>query len=279
MVISFTKMHGLGNDFVVIDGVRQSISLKPAQMQRMADRHFGIGCDQILLVESTQEAGIDFRYRIFNADGGEVEQCGNGARCFARFVVDKGLTDKKEIAVSTLSGVLRPRLEDNGEVTVEMGVPRFTPEEIPFLADKQQDHYDLEVNGKTIKVYVVSMGNPHVLQIVQDIDMAPVQLQGPLLQQHQRFPKRVNAGYMQIVDRSRIRLRVYERGAGETLACGSGACAAVVVGRQAGLLDAKVEVSLPGGSLKIAWGGEGEPGWLTGPASTVFDCEINLEIL
>lgn len=272
-------MHGLGNDFIVIDGVRQSISLERAQMQRMADRHFGIGCDQILLVESTQEAGIDFRYRIFNADGGEVEQCGNGARCFARFVVDKGLTDKKEIAVSTLSGVLRPRLEDDGQVTVEMGVPRFVPEEIPFLAEQQQDSYDLEVNGKTIKVYVLSMGNPHVLQIVKDIDMAPVQLQGPLLQQHERFPKRVNAGYMQIVDRSHIRLRVYERGAGETLACGSGACAAVVVGRQAGLLDAKVEVSLPGGSLNIAWQGEGEPVWLTGPASTVFDGEINLEIL
>lgn len=285
MIISFTKMHGLGNDFIVIDGVRQSISLERAQMQRMADRHFGIGCDQILLVESTQEAGIDFRYRIFNADGGEVEQCGNGARCFARFVVDKGLTDKKEIAVSTLSGVLRPRLEDDGQVTVEMGAPRFAPEEIPFLADKQQECYDLEVNGKTIKVYVVSMGNPHVLQIVKDIDMAPVQLQGSLLQQHERFPQRVNAGYMQIVDRNRIRLRVYERGAGETLACGSGACAAVVVGRQAGLLDAKVEVSLPGGSLNINWSGkiardgEGEPVWLTGPASTVFDGEINLETL
>lgn len=278
-------MHGLGNDFIVIDGVRQSISLERAQMQRMADRHFGIGCDQILLVESTQEAGIDFRYRIFNADGGEVEQCGNGARCFARFVVDKGLTDKKEIAVSTLSGVLRPRLEDDGQVTVEMGAPRFVPEEIPFLADRQQDSYNLEVNGKTIKVYVVSMGNPHVLQIVKDIDMAPVQLQGPLLQQHERFPKRVNAGFMQIVDRSHIRLRVYERGAGETLACGSGACAAVVVGRQAGLLDAKVEVSLPGGSLNIAWSGKiardggDEPVWLTGPVSTVFDGEINLEIL
>lgn len=279
MVLKFTKMHGLGNDFVVMDAMQQEISLSQEQMQRIADRHFGVGCDQILLVEPADDEAVDFRYRIFNADGGEVEQCGNGARCFARYVRDKGMTAKNQIAVSTLSGNIELRLQDDGQVTVDMGVPRFAPGDIPFITDRQKEVYDIAIDGKTVQAWVLSMGNPHVVQVVKDIDMAPLQSQGPLWQQHEQFPNRVNAGYMQIIDRDRIRLRVYERGAGETLACGSGACAAVVAGRQAGLLDAKVEVLLPGGSLQIAWEGENEPVWLTGPAVTVFEGEINLDNL
>ena len=279
MLIPFTKMHGAGNDFVVFDGVTRPIQLTPAQIRRLTDRHFGIGCDQMLLVERPLTSGADFRYRIFNADGSEVEQCGNGARCFARFVRDKGLSKKDEIAVETLSGLIHLRLEADGGVRVNMGAPRFEPSEIPFAASARQNVYDLEVGAQTLSVSVLSMGNPHAVQIVSDVDNAPVNTQGPAIATHARFPRQVNAGYMQIVDRQHIRLRVYERGAGETLACGSGACAAVVAGRQRGLLDDKVEVKLLGGSLRIAWAGEGQPVWMSGPAVTVFEGTIDLDQL
>ena len=277
MPVAFTKMHGLGNDFVVFDGVNQTISLTPEKVRRIADRHFGIGCDQVLLVERPQHADADFRYRIFNADGGEVEQCGNGARCFARFVRDRGLTAKDEIAVETLAGVIYPRIEADGQVTVNMGVPRFEPREVPFDAPQRQAVYDLDVSGTGIEVSVLSMGNPHAVQRVQDVDRAPVATLGPLIERHPRFPKGVNAGFMQVMDRARIRLRVYERGAGETLACGTGACAAVVAGRLRGWLDERVLVELPGGALRVAWRGEDEPVWMTGPATTVFEGSIDLE--
>ncbi|MEK7697646.1 MAG: diaminopimelate epimerase, partial [Pseudomonadota bacterium] len=224
MRVSFTKMHGAGIDFVVFDGVNQRVNLTPAQIRRLADRRFGVGCDQVLLVERPDAPGADFRYRIFNADGGEVEQCGNGARCFVRFVRDRGLTQKDEIVVETLGGLIRPRLEPDGEVSVDMGVPRFEPREVPFEAPARAPLYDLEVDGQTVQVSVLSMGNPHAVQLVPDVDAAPVNTQGAKIERHPRFPKRVNAGYMQIMDRRHIRLRVYERGVGETLACGSGAC-------------------------------------------------------
>jgi diaminopimelate epimerase len=278
MRLSFTKMHGLGNDFVVIDGFSRAVSLGPQQVRRIADRRFGVGCDQLLLVEPPA-AGADFRYRIFNADGGEVEQCGNGARCFARFVRDKGLTAKDEIAVETLGGTIYPRIEPDGQVTVNMGVPRFEPAEIPFAAPARQTVYDLDVNGEAVQVSVLSMGNPHAVQAVADVDAAPVLVQGPLIEGHPRFPRRVNAGFMQVVDRSHIRLRVYERGAGETLACGTGACAAVVAGRQREWLDDTVDVALPGGTLRVAWAGEGQPVWMTGPATTVFEGTLDLDRL
>ena len=277
MPVAFTKMHGLGNDFVVFDGVNQTIGLTPGKVRRIADRRFGVGCDQVLVVERPQQAGADFRYRIFNADGGEVEQCGNGARCFARFVRDRGLTSKDEIAVETLGGVIYPRIEADGQVTVNMGVPRFEPREVPFDAPQRRAVYDLDVNGTDIEVSVLSLGNPHAVQRVDDVDRTPVAIQGPLIERHPRFPKRVNAGFMQVMDRGRIRLRVYERGAGETLACGSGACAAVVAGRLRGWLDERVRVELPGGALSVAWRGEGEPVWMTGPATTVFEGSIDLE--
>lgn len=277
MTTSFTKMHGLGNDFVVIDGINQSFSLNQQKVQRLADRRFGVGCDQVLVVEAADDTAIDFRYRIYNADGGEVEQCGNGARCFARFVHDKGLTEKTEITVETSGGIIKPRLESDGSVSVDMGVPEFNPERIPFDANGRQDHYELEIENKTVEIYVLAIGNPHAVQIVKDVEMAPVLQQGPQIEQHPRFPNRVNAGFMQIIDRQHIRLRVYERGAGETLACGSGACAAVIAGRQAGLLDDKVEVSLLGGHLFITWQGEGKSVQLTGPVATVYEGEINLD--
>jgi diaminopimelate epimerase len=279
MPVPFTKMHGAGNDFVVFDGVSRPIQLTPRKIRRLADRHFGIGCDQVLLVERPTAAGADFRYRIFNADGGEVEQCGNGARCFVRFVRDKRLTAKDEIAVETLAGMIYPRLEADGGVSVNMGVPRFEPAEIPFEAATRENVYDLEVDGRNVKVSALSMGNPHAVQVVPDVDAAPVNTQGPQIERHPRFPRRVNAGYMQIVDRRHIRLRVYERGAGETLACGTGACAATVAGRQRGLLDDKVEVKLSGGTLCVSWAGEGQPVWMTGPAITVFEGTIDLEKL
>ena len=279
MPVPFTKMHGAGNDFVVFDGVSRPIQITPRKIRRLADRHFGIGCDQVLLVERPTASGADFRYRIFNADGGEVEQCGNGARCFVRFVRDKRLTTKDEIAVETLAGMIYPRLEPDGGVSVNMGVPRFEPVEVPFEAGARENVYDLEVDGRTVSVSVLSMGNPHAVQLVPDVDAAPVNTQGPQIERHARFPRRVNAGYMQIVDRRHIRLRVYERGAGETLACGSGACAAAVAGRQRGLLDDKVEVKLPGGTLRVSWAGEGQPVWMTGPAITVFEGTIDLEKL
>lgn len=279
MIVPFTKMHGTGNDFVVFDAIQHAVVLTPEKIRRLADRHTGIGCDQVLVVERPTQAGADFRYRIYNADGGEVEQCGNGARCFARFVRDRGLTDKNEFVVETICGPIRPRLEADGQVSVNMGVPRFEPSQIPFEAPTRASIYDLNVNGHTLQISAVSMGNPHAVQIVADVDVAPVATQGPLIEHHPRFPRRVNAGFMQIVDRGHIRVRVFERGVGETRACGTGACAAVVAGRQRGLLDATVEVRLVGGSLRIQWAGEGEPVWMTGPAVTVFEGTIDLEAL
>lgn len=276
MKLKFTKMHGLGNDFVVLDGVRQQFSLTPEQLRYLGDRHFGVGCDQILVVEKPTQDGVDFRYRIFNADGGEVEQCGNGARCFVRFVHEQGLTDKREIRVETMKGVIAPRLEGDGKVTVDMGVPRFLPHEIPFLHDDDVVVYNLDVADETLEVSVVSMGNPHAVQVVDSVDTAPVGEHGPLIESHERFPQRVNAGFMQVLDKHAIRLRVYERGAGETLACGTGACAAAVAGIRRGLLESPVRVSTRGGDLSIAWGGEGRPVLMTGPAETVFSGEIEL---
>ena len=276
MKLKFTKMHGLGNDFVVLDGVRQSVSLTPEQLRYLGDRHFGVGCDQILLVEKPTRPEADFRYRIFNADGGEVEQCGNGARCFARFVHDQGLTDQREIRVETQKGIIAPRLEGDGNVTVDMGEPRFLPAEIPFLHDDDVVIYNLDVADETLEISVVSMGNPHAVQVVADVETAPVGAHGPLIENHERFPQRVNAGFMQIVDRHTIRLRVYERGAGETLACGTGACAAAVAGIRRGELESPVRVTTRGGDLTIAWGGEGRPVLMTGPAVTVFYGEIEL---
>jgi len=276
MITRFTKMHGLGNDFVVFDGIHQSLSLTPEQIRFIADRRFGVGCDQVLVVDAATRAEVDFSYRIYNADGGEVEQCGNGARCFARFVRDKGLTDKDEIAVETRSGVIYPRIQPDNEVTVNMGVPQFEPKDIPFDSESRATRYALDIEGETVEIGVVSMGNPHAVQVVANVDTAPVAEQGTGLQGHARFPRRVNAGFMQVMDRGHIRLRVYERGVGETLACGTGACAAVAVGRQMGLLDDRVAVDLPGGRLNIAWEGEGQPVYMTGPAVTVFEGEIDL---
>ena len=274
--LRFTKMQGLGNDFVVIDGVRQHVSLTPGQLRRLADRHFGVGCDQVLVVERATRGDVDFRYRIYNADGGEVEQCGNGARCFVRFVRDQGLTTKRAIRVDTAGGVIAPMLNDDGEVSVDMGVPRLKPVEIPFAADDDAVVRRLDVNGATVEITVVSMGNPHAVQVVPDVDAAPVTTQGPLIEHHPRFPQRVNAGYMQVRDRANIRLRVWERGAGETLACGTGACAAVVAGIVRGLLDPAVRVETRGGALTVAWPGPGAPVTMTGPATTVFEGEIEV---
>lgn len=275
MKLKFTKMQGLGNDFVVLDGINQAITLDREQIRKLADRHFGIGCDQILLVEKA-EGQADFRYRIFNADGGEVEQCGNGARCFVRYVHDHGLTQKNEIRIETLSGVISPHLEVNGNVTVNMGKPIFEPEAIPFIAEKRALTYPLELPGQPVTISAVSMGNPHAVRVVPDVDNAPVDTEGALIESHPRFPKRVNVGYLQVLDRTHIKLRVYERGAGETLACGTGACAAVVAGIDLGLLDHQVKVSTRGGELTISWQGNDEPVWMTGPAVTVFEGEINL---
>lgn len=279
MLTRFTKMHGLGNDFVVFDAISQPVSLSPELIRRIADRRFGIGCDQVLVVSPSSSVDVDFRYLIYNSDGGEVEQCGNGARCFARFVRDKGLTDKDEIAVETSAGVIYPRIQSDNDVLVNMGVPRFEPKDIPFDAEVRKTTYEIDLDGEAVTVGVVSMGNPHAVQVVPDIDTAPVLEQGPLFQHHRRFPQRVNAGFMQVLDRKHIRLRVFERGVGETLACGTGACAAVVVGRQMGLLDGRVMVELPGGRLDIAWEGEGQPVYMTGPAVSVFDGEIDLDSL
>jgi diaminopimelate epimerase len=275
MKLKFTKMQGLGNDFVVLDGINQSINLDQQQIRLLADRHFGIGCDQLLLVEKA--AGqADFRYRIFNADGSEVEQCGNGARCFVRYVHDHGLTQKNEIRIETLSGVISPKLEINGNVTVNMGKPLFDPEAIPFVAEKAALTYLLEMPDKPVTISALSIGNPHAVRVVQEIESAPVETEGAFIETHPRFPKRVNVGYMQVIDRNHIKLRVFERGAGETLACGTGACAAVVAGINLGLLDNQVIVSTRGGELTISWQGQDTPVWMTGPAVTVFEGEINL---
>ncbi|GAB4122780.1 MAG: diaminopimelate epimerase [Sideroxydans sp.] len=276
MILKFTKMHGAGNDFVVLDGVRQSVSLTPERIRLLADRHFGIGCDQVLLVEKTEHPAADFRYRIFNADGGEVEQCGNGARCFVRFVHDHGLTEKRAITVETRSGLIAPRLEDDGRVTVNMGVPVLEPARIPFTSASNAVVQPLEVDGGVVEISAVSMGNPHAVLVVDDVETAPVARLGPLIEQHPRFPNRVNAGFMQVLDRGHIRLRVYERGAGETLSCGTGACAAVVAGIRRGLLDEVVNVATRGGTLTIRWAGGDQPVLMTGPAVAVFEGQINL---
>ena len=276
MKLRFTKMQGLGNDFVVIDAINQAVKLTPQQVQAIADRHFGVGCDQLLIVELPAAADADFRYRIFNADGGEVEQCGNGARCFARFVHDKGLTDKRVLRVETCSGVITPRLREDGLVTVDMGIPELVPERIPFVSDSDAVVQLLDVEGEQLAITAVSMGNPHAVQVVADLDTAPVVAQGALIESHPRFPQRVNVGFMQVLTAAHIRLRVFERGAGETLACGTGACAAVVAGILRGLLDASVQVDTRGGTLEIAWAGEGMPVLMTGPAVTVFEGEMTL---
>jgi diaminopimelate epimerase len=276
MKIKFTKMHGLGNDFVVLDAIHQSFVPTGAQARFLADRHFGVGCDQILVVEETSQPDVDFRYRIFNADGGEVEQCGNGARCFARFVHERGLTEKREIRVETRAGIIAPRLEADGQVTVDMGVPRLMPDEIPFESDSSDLVQPLQVADRIFDITAVSMGNPHAVQLVVDVDEFPVGKYGPLIEAHPRFPRRVNAGFMEVVDRRAIRLRVYERGAGETLACGTGACAAVVAGIRRGLLDTPVRVDTRGGQLTIAWAGPGQPVLMTGPAVTVFEGEADM---
>ena len=269
-------MHGAGNDFVVIDAINQDVHLTPEQYRCLADRRFGIGADQILVVERSTLDDVDFRYRIFNADGGEVEQCGNGARFFARFVVDRHLTEKQAIRVETLKGVIIPELASDGQIRVDMGIPCFIPEKIPFVASEEAVMYPLEVGGKTVDITTVSMGNPHAVQVVADVETAPVAELGPLIESHARFPERVNAGFMQIVDRGSIRLRVFERGSGETLACGTGACAAVVAGIRRGLLDSKVSVSTRGGDLTIEWNGPGQSVLMTGPAVTVFAGEVEL---
>lgn len=276
MTLKFTKMHGAGNDFVVIDATHKSTGLTPEQLRLLADRHFGIGCDQILLVEKPQVTEADFRYRIFNADGGEVEQCGNGARCFVRFVHDKKLTGKREIVVETKGGLISPRLEDDGRVTVNMGIPVFEPARIPFVTSSNELTQPLEVNGETVLITALSMGNPHAVQVVDDVEHAPVVAQGAFIERHPRFPNRVNAGFMQVLDRNHIKLRVFERGSGETLSCGTGACAAVVTGIQRGLLDGAVQVATRGGILTVSWKGGGSAVFMTGPAITVYEGEINL---
>jgi diaminopimelate epimerase len=262
--LRFTKMQGAGNDFVVIDSTQKEFSLSKEQLRRIADRHFGVGCDQILVVERPQDAAADFRYRIFNADGGEVEQCGNGARCFVKFVHARGLTNKSEIRVETLGGTIRPRLEADGEVSVDMGTPSKPVVE------------RLNVHGKHIEVTILSMGNPHAVQVVPDVASAPVTTQGPMIEIHPRFPNRVNAGYMQVLDRHGIALRVWERGAGETRSCGTGACAAAVAGIARGLLDSPVQVETRGGTLTVAWAGGDNPVAMKGPATTVFEGIIEL---
>ncbi|MFB9169173.1 diaminopimelate epimerase [Chromobacterium piscinae] len=276
MKLKFSKMHGLGNDFMVIDGVRQAVSLSPEQIRLLGNRQLGIGFDQLLLVEPAREAGHDFRYRIFNNDGGEVEQCGNGARCFAKFVRDQGLTGKSRIEVETARGVISPEYLGDGLARVDMGVPRFKPADLPFLADAEALTYALPLADGGCEIGIASMGNPHAVQLVDDVDTAPVAEIGPRIESHPAFPQRVNAGFMQIVNRGEIRLRVYERGAGETLACGTGACAAVVCGIRQGLLDPRVTVHARGGDIVIEWAGEGSPVIMTGPAVTVFQGEIEL---
>lgn len=276
MRLRFTKMHGLGNDFVVFDGVSQHVALTPEQCRRIADRHFGIGCDQILLVEKSGRTDVDFRYRIFNADGGEVEQCGNGARCFVRFVHDAGLTTKAAIRVETASGVIEPELLPSGLVKVNMGAPRFVPAEIPFVAEAEALTYPLRVGDHTLDIAALSMGNPHAVLRVNDLDRAPVAVLGAAIESHRRFPQRVNAGFMQVLTPHDIRLRVYERGTGETLACGTGACAAAVAGIRQAWLKSPVSVHTRGGDLVIEWAGPGQPVFMTGPAVTVFEGEIEL---
>jgi len=276
MKLNFTKMQGTGNDFIVIDSYTTPIQLNTEQIKRLADRHFGIGCDQLLMVEQTNTKGVDFRYRIFNADGGEVQQCGNGARCFVRFVVDKGLTDKREISVETASGIITLTLQHNNEVTVNMGLPNFKPDALPFLVDTRQLQYSLPLKHQHLEIFAVSMGNPHAVTVVDDVALANVVEIGPEVESHPQFPEHVNAGFMQIVNPHEIKLRVYERGSGETLACGTGACAAVVCGIQSGLLQSPVKVMTQGGQLHIEWSAEESPVMMTGPAEVVFEGFIEI---
>jgi diaminopimelate epimerase len=276
MHLKFTKMHGLGNDFVVIDAVRQRVALSTAQIRLLANRHFGVGCDQLLLVEPPQSQDAEFRYRIFNADGGEVEQCGNGARCFAQFVRAQGLSDANDIVVETATGLIRLAIESNGQVTVNMGVPRFAPRDLPFTAEHEALFYALDVAGQSVQIGAVSMGNPHAVIVVDDVQTAPVLTLGAAIERHAQFPRRVNVGFMHIVNAQHIQLRVFERGAGETLACGTGACAAVAVGRKRGVLAEHVQVDLPGGTLNVTWRGDNDPVLMTGPATTVFAGEIDV---
>ncbi len=276
MQLAFTKMHGLGNDFVVIDAISQQVEFTQQQLRFIADRRFGIGCDQILLVESPRDAATDFHYRIFNPDGSEVEQCGNGARCFAHFVRDKRLSTKNEIPVGTAAGRIQLKHLPDGMVQVNMGLPQLSPAKIPFQAERQAATYDLEVGGERLTIAAVSMGNPHAVIQVDSVAQAPVQRLGSLIEHHARFPNRVNAGFMEIVNPDHIKLRVFERGAGETLACGTGACAAVVAGRLQGLLNPQVRVGLPGGDLVVEWREESKPVLMSGPAATVFEGRIEL---
>ena len=275
MILQYSKMHGLGNDFVVIDLVRQRAYLDTVTIQRMADRHFGIGFDQLLIVEPPEDPTADFKYRIFNSDGSEVEQCGNGVRCFARFVYEQQLTYKTKIRVQTKSGIVEPELGANGWVRVNMGQPKFLPEQIPFQAEQAQDLYPLQLKDAEISIDVVNMGNPHAVTLVDDVLSADVAKIGPQVESHERFPERVNAGFLQVISRNKARLRVYERGVGETLACGTGACAAVVSGIRRGLLDSNVDIELAGGILNISWT-EGEPVWMTGPTATVYEGRFDL---
>jgi diaminopimelate epimerase len=279
MRLPFTKMHGLGNDFVVLDAVTRRVELTPAQIQWIARRRFGVGCDQVLVLQTAERSGVDFYFRIFNADGSEAEQCGNGARCLARFLHDRGLIDKTQIKLQSLGGVISLRLEADGRVTADMGVPVFEPVRVPFEAKTQQVVYDLDIGARQVQVSVLSLGNPHAVQVVDELSDAVVSSQGPLIERHVRFPRRVNAGFMQVLDRRQVRLRVHERGVGETLACGSGACAAVVAGCQRGLLDDAVEVVLPGGSLSVAWAGEDEGVFMTGPTVSAYEGIIDLEAI
>ncbi len=276
MILQFTKMHGAGNDFVMIDLVSQRGRLRRRDIRHIADRHFGIGCDQVLVVEPPGNPDVDFRYRIYNADGEEVEQCGNGARCFARFVRDRRLTAKRHIRVETHAGILELRVKDRHQVEVSMGVPVLAPVDVPITADARSDDYPVEVAGETLRVGAVSMGNPHAILRVDDVDEAPVATLGPAIESHAAFPERANAGFMQVCSPDEIRLRVFERGVGETLACGSGACAAVVHGRLRGWLSETVSVHLPGGILSVSWSGEGQPVMMTGPTAVVFEGSIKI---
>ncbi len=276
MKLQFSKMQGLGNDFVVFDAIHQTVQLSTQQLRFLANRRFGVGCDQILLVEPPRSEDTDFYYRIFNADGAEVEQCGNGARCFARFVRDKGLSHQDMIRVGTASGNIELFLQEDGQVRVNMAAPELQPRAIPFIAEQQQTVYDIMVSGKSWQISAVSMGNPHAVLVVDDVEQAPVETLGPALEQHERFPQRVNAGFMAVRSPTEIDLRVYERGTGETLACGSGACAAVVAGRLRGLLEEQVKVHLHGGDLVVSWAGGQSPVWMSGPAIGIFEGTIAL---
>ena len=276
MLLRFTKMHGLGNDFMVIDLVTQNAHIQPKQVRQWSDRHTGIGFDQLLLVEPPQQPDVDFCYRIFNADGSEVEQCGNGARCFARFVLDKRLTTKRHIRVETRSGIIELNVRRDGQICVDMGAPRFNPPEIPFKAEAEAISYTLEIDAQILTLAAVSMGNPHAVLAVDDLQTAPVHQLGPIVEHHPRFPQRVNVGFLQVLDRHKARLRVWERGAGETQACGTGACAAAVSAIRQGWMDSPVQIDLPGGSLTIEWAGPGHSVMMTGPAVRVFEGQIRL---